>query len=458
MRRLSATQLKLWATTYNFTHDKRMTDMQRDDPPVGLRASAALRMRSLALHACAVALVAAVCALAMRRDAPDTTRYMAEARSLRDTGTFSLENEVPTLRDAPGFPFVLSVFMRIGFEKPETPARLLNAVCAGLIGFCCGLVVSWLLGDRWGGGIFPLLAVYYCGLFPTILGSCVFVLTEVVYAMLFLVGNVLVLRAWSTPSGKWLCLPLAGLALGLATLFRSVPYAYPLLAFPLLLFLSWKSGESVGALARRAGGPVLLGLAVFCAATLPWTLRNMTHSGAFVPVCFGTGTYLYIGASEEWNAQWPEFDPAERLMAERPEMTRIEADQELGRLAREKILGAPVSWLALALVKLKLFWFEVPGSKKQIGSPLMAYALMLVNMVNLSLAVVGGVALWRLARRRELLLILLPVVYTCALHVVLYAMGRFRVPVDPYLCVLAVVGGWVLCGKVVGLVKGKFGV
>ncbi len=402
--------------------------------------------RSLALHACVVALLAAVCSLAMPRGAPDTTRYLAEAKSLAETNTFSLGEEVPTCRDAPGLPFVLSLFMRLGFEKPETPARLLNALCAGVIGFCGGLAVFWLMGTRSGGWRFvPVVAVYYCGLFPTILGSCSFVLTEVLYAALFLVGNIVVLGALrNSTSPKWLWLLSAGVVWGGATLVRPVPYVYPLLALPALVMLSWTPGDALPALLRRGGKVALASLAGFLVVTVPWTTRNFFQFHAFVPVCFGTGTYMYIGSSEEWNAEWPEFDPAERLMIESPGMTRLEADRELGRRAKMKIVRDPVTWGTLSALKVRRFLFEVAGSKKQIGSQFVVWALTLANVFNLLFAVIGGVALWRRTMWRELLWLLLPVIYTGALHMALYSMGRFRVPVEPYVCVLAVVGAFSL--------------
>lgn len=397
--------------------------------------------KSLIPHACVVAVVAAVCALGLKRDAPDTGRYLEEAHSIAMTGTFSLGNEVPTLRDAPGLPFVLSVFIRMGIVNPETPARLLNAMCAGAVGLLCGIVTRWLAGVGAGTRLFSVVAVYYCGLFPTILGSCLFALSEVLYGALFLAGNVLalsILRARG--AAGWPVWALVGLAWGVATLFRAVPYAYPFAALPILVALSRGRGERLVPLLRRSVIRALVCLAAFLAATLPWTVRNAIHFKAFVPVCFGTGTYLYVGASKEWNAEWPDFDPSERLMEETPGMTRLEADKELGRRAADVIMRDPAGWLRLGCLKAERFFLEVPGSKKQIGSKLLAWGLSAVNMVNLLLAAVGAAVLLRTPERRWLAWLVLPVFYSLALHVLLYSMGRFRVPVEPYLCVLAVVG------------------
>ena len=389
----------------------------------------------LPFHAGLVAVVGTVVALRFPHVAPDTSRYLAEAQSLAANCMFSLDGVTPTTRDVPGFPFLLAIFIKLGLD-PIFWGRLLNGLWIGLIAAGCGRLTRILTdGTRWRE-LSTILAVYAGGLFPTILGSSVFVLTELPYAALWLWSHVFLLTA-ACSSGRntvrrWM---MSGILLALACYLRPIPLFYPALLLPAVMFaLAVRGSHSVPLWERllRNWRRAAIFAGVMAVVILPWTIRNLVVTEQFLPLNDGTGMHLYIGASQEWRGEYPDFEPVTPLMAKG--MTLGEANHELGRQAMKNIKQDPAAWLALFPLKLKRLWLEVPGAKRQIESPRLKTGLAGVAMCSLLLAAAG---VWRFRRAPAAWLLLLPALYITGVHGVLFAMARFRIPVEPYLICLA---------------------
>jgi hypothetical protein len=405
-------------------------------------------MGKIIFHLTVVLAAGLIVAFMFPRRAPDTDRYLSEARALYESGTLSLDGgATPTARDAPGLPLLFWLAMKAGFKNPETPVKVLNGVCLAVIALSCSAALRFLLGNA-PARVRAKAAndgIYYCGLYPAVLGTCVFVLTETIYTALFLLGHVLILASFEKGSGQkkiiWLWMT-AGFVWGLSALFRPVSLLYPFAALPLAAWFMWriKIKETRGPHFFTFKSPVFIsaGLLIFALVLSPWVIRNFVVFGKLIPGAVGGGTYLYIGASREWGAEYPDFFPPDRMTAERPGLSMIQADEELGKEAKKKILSKPWEWVSLFPVKWVRFWFEVPGSKRQIQYPLLRNVLFLINILNLSLAAAGFLICLRAAGGSRTLWMAFPVLFTFAFHTVLYAMGRFRVPVEPYLCVFAV--------------------
>ena len=389
----------------------------------------------LPFHACMVALVGLFVALRFPHVAPDTARYLAEAQSLAVKGIFSLDGVTPTTRDVPGFPFLLAGFIKLGLD-PLFWARLLNGLWLGLIAAGCGRLTRILTdGTRWRD-LSTVLAVYAGGLLPTILGSSVFVLTELPYTALWLWSHVFLLAAVcssgrNTP-GRW---ALSGGLLALACYLRPIPLFYPLLLLPAAMFALAVRGSHSRPLRERFfrnWRRAALFAGAMIVVILPWTARNLGATGRFLPLNDGTGMHLYIGASQEWRGEYPDFEPVAPLLEQG--MTLGEANRELGRRAVENIRRDPAAWLALLPLKIKRLWLEVPGAKRQLASPALKSGLATVAVCLLLLAAAG---VWRCRREPVAWLLLLPALYVTGVHGVLFAMARFRIPAEPYLACLA---------------------
>lgn len=335
-------------------------------------------------HALAVAVVAATAALLFPHHAPDTERFLAEAKNLAAQNLFSLDGATPTVRDFPAIPFLLSLLLRLDVADPQSWMRVLNGVCLGVTAWLSGVWLHFLLPKKtWWRRLWPVAGVWAAGLCPELLGSTLFVLTEPLYTAVFLGANLMLWRGLEEPRRRtalllWLG---GGLLLGLACLARAVPLLFLAgAALPAALLLSngW-----------RVLGRGLAALLVMAAVIAPWTLRNWQTTGRFIPVAFGTGTYLYVGAAAEWNAEWPDFDPAS-VLQEKTGAPLHECDSMLGREAMNRIRNDPAGWISLLPQKWEQFWLAVPGSKRQIGSSTLVGLLMAVNGVVLVLAALGA--------------------------------------------------------------------
>lgn len=413
--------------------DHSSLSSRMDSSEVQRRLSRLSRFPSSALlfHASLVIAIGGLLGTLFPHHAPDTERFLSEARNLAECGIFSLDGKTPTVRDFPAIPFLLALLLRVGVANPEAWMRWLNAASLGLTALGAALWIRMFLPqdqeDREREGFWSYLALWGVGLSPGLLGSTLFVLTELLYTALFLWGHLFLFRGWLGDSPQKRGWILGGMLLGVACLTRPVSLLYPpffalacILAFP----FAWKK-----ILLRALGSWLILGLIVF-----PWTMRNYSVTGRWIPVAYGTGVYLYVGASEEWRAEWPDFDPGERLCEEKG-ISMVEADEMLGRQAIQKIIQDPLAWIRLFPIKLKRFWWDIPGAKRQIRSPLLRETL---KGIHALLVIVAMAGVWSLRREPLAIGLFAPLAYTCLLHLMLYTMPRFRVPVEPYLLLLAI--------------------
>jgi hypothetical protein len=392
-------------------------------------------MKRLWLHALLVAAIGVIVALSFARDAPDTARYLEEGRSLALRGFLSHDSVTSTTRDTPGFPLLIAAFVGAGLD-PMFWMRVLNGVWAGLIGAGCGRVVRVLLEGRAGRNLWPVVAVYAGGLYPTVAGTLLFVLTEPPYTALWLWSHVFVLEAISSAGRNgWSRWAAAGFLLALACYVRPVPLFYPAILLPVAVYgaVFREGNRSRRGLVQRSCRAAVF-LLVMAAAIVPWTVRNYRVTGRFVPMNDGAGLHLWIGASQQWRGEYPDFEPSDAMVA--AGMSFGEASDRLGAEAKEIIRRDPVAWLKLMPLKWKRLWIEVPAGKQQIGSSAIKSALQAVSFVTVVLAAVG---LYLRRRDPEAWIMILPAVYTTAIHTVLFSIARFRIPAEPYLVCLAIV-------------------
>ncbi len=143
---------------------------------------------------------------------------------------------------------------------------------------------------------------------------------------------------------------LSGLVLGAATLVRP----QSLLFAPFFGALAAPGGASLRARARDA----VIATALALATCLPWTLRNCERMGRCTLVSFNGGWNLLIGATPSAAGTWAPLEV--------PESCRLVFDEAakdacFGRVARERIAEAPLTWLSALPAKWSST-FDVPGA------------------------------------------------------------------------------------------------
>ena len=220
-----------------------------------------------------------------------------------------------------------------------------------------------------------------------------------------------------------------GLSLGLATLLRQSILPWVPLMFLYLLWLGWRSG-------RLRATVVTLTVAglILIAFIAPFTVRNYLVYDEFLLLNSNTGYAMYSAQHPMHGTNFREFDaaPLPDGMWGRPEP---EMDRELLRQGIQFILDDPGRYLLLSLSRVRAFFEFWPtpdttllhniGRTGSFGLllPFLLYGLVLAFRSP-------GFA------KRNALIFLFAGFYT-VLHLLTWAMVRYRLPVDAVLMPVA---------------------
>jgi 4-amino-4-deoxy-L-arabinose transferase-like glycosyltransferase len=220
-----------------------------------------------------------------------------------------------------------------------------------------------------------------------------------------------------------------GLSLGLATLLRQSILPWVPVLFLYLLWLGWRTRR----LRATVGSLALAGL-ILIAFIAPFTVRNYLVYDDFLLLNSNTGYAMYSAQHPMHGTSFREFDAAPL-----PEgmwgRTEPELDRELLRQGIQFIVDDPGRYLLLSLSRVRSFFEFWPTSDTTLlhnigrtGSFGLLLPFLLYGLV-LALRRPGFV-------KRNALLFLFAAFYT-VLHVMTWAMVRYRLPVDAALIPLA---------------------
>jgi len=345
--------------------------------------------------------------------------------------------------------FVAAVYAVFGVHP--LAARVVQAVIGGLLlPWMVYRLASRLFGTRGQGDRgtrvdgeslrVPVLAAAVAAIYSYFVLYAATLMTETFYIVILL---------WSLDEGLRLgrrlrqrrhiplILPLRlGLSLGLAALLRQSILPWVPVFFLVLLWQGWRAGrfkETVRPLA--AAGLILV------ACILPWTYRNYRVYGQFLLLNSNTGYAMYSAQHPMHGANFREFDPAplpEGLAGNEAQM-----DRELMRAGVQFVLDDPGRYLALSLSRARPFFEFWPtpdttmlhnvGRTGSFGLflPFMLYGLYLsVRRQPSAIASPNGPS----GRRTlDLGLLYLFIAFYTLLHVLTWAMVRYRLPVDAVL-------------------------
>lgn len=314
-----------------------------------------------------------------------------------------------------------------------SPAKL--AIVQGLLLAPATVLLSWLIARRWFGLQVAALAAVTTALFPLVWEYFGLLYSEALaMPLILLVVLVVVDRPIPRPLGA----AAVGALVGICLLVRPTSFfLFAMIAAAWVVAGGWRRGTTSTAIALLA--------AVLVVA--PWTIRNAVVLNGFLPISIqdaaAYGTFNDEAANDPvypyaWRAL-PE-NVGEELAADPPE-SELEFRSRLQSRAREYVLDHPESVpQAFFWNGLSRFWDirtparaldEVPfegRSKVATAVGLAMYYLLL------PLALLG---LWRLRRRRELLVPILAVALAASLVFTIQAGTRYRAPLEPLVVVLA---------------------
>ena len=354
----------------------------------------------------------------------DTAIYLALARTINAGATYQVDQwGVPhyALR-TPGYPaFLAGCFALFG---PSLLAVRLVQAALGALAVALVAALTRAVGgeERRSGRWAPVgVALGLAAIEPYTVALAALVLSEAVFVPLMMVGLwglAMLWRVGDEPSARRpiLVAGWTGLAWGGAILARP---SWAL--FVPVVLLAWVVGSARGRRAEtlRGAAIVALGVAVVMA---PWWVRNARVVGRFVPTALWVGASLYDGIS-------PGADGSSAMEFVNAADVRSLGEAEQDRVFRDRAMAFahahPGRVAELALIKLGRFWSPWPNADT------LRNRWVALASAALTLPVFALVALGAWDRRRDartLVLLLGPLLYFCALHLVFVSSIRYRIP------------------------------
>jgi len=379
----------------------------------------------------------------------DPAFYRLLAFQLARFDGYELEG-APTAYYPVGYPVLLGAafgaarLVGLDGDTVETAVTTLLNLAAGM----AAVVLALVLGRRTAGAWAGIASAAVVGVMPNLVFHASVPLTETLFNAVALgFAAVLASAPWSSTGPGMRRLVVAGALLGASALIR--PVALPVL--PLLAFVWWSAGF---ALRRTARDLAVVGV-VTIAVIAPWTIRNAVRMDAFVPISTNTGDNLCMsrqpGATGGFYLTDHCFGGPELEGLVRPEY-ELERDAKGRRLAIEFVREHPGREVRLWVDRLGatlrhdhdgLDAAEGYGddrflrqAHRDLYRRLADGAWYLVGSAGL-LATAAVVARRQLRRNPRLVLLVVTALGLLAPVVLFFGDARFKVPVVPFVAVLA---------------------
>jgi 4-amino-4-deoxy-L-arabinose transferase-like glycosyltransferase len=292
-----------------------------------------------------------------------------------------------------------------------------------------GILTVWLAYDlvrRSFGDLSAFLAASFVSFYPMLLLYTGLMLSETPVIMLIALTLWLI---WVLREHAAMWFAPIGIVLGLAALTREM-------ALPTAVLVGvWTFAvrRSEPWLRRCLPGLVMLAFLVLTIA--PWAIRNYVLFERFVPLTSQSGFALWVANSPQADGTaYPDLN-AYRI-PEVEALPEVERGLAYQKRAFQFIEDHPGQFLRLMLRRLLYFWHF--GYH---GEGLAEIAFLAIYLPMLALAAMGAWAGWRSNRDATLLLLVVPVCLT-AVHVVFLPGGRYRLPAELIICMLAGIGAY----------------
>jgi 4-amino-4-deoxy-L-arabinose transferase-like glycosyltransferase len=254
-------------------------------------------------------------------------------------------------------------------------------------------------------------------------------------AVLWTLDVAMQLRHDATSWRRWAWL---GLALGLAVLLRQSYLTFA----PVLVGWVWIAAGRGRLLARlRANLPgVLMAVGLAALLVLPWTVRNFFAFRQVVLLNTSSGFAFYWANHPMYGTEFISVLPDDQSYMELvpPQLLMLneaELDSALLRLGLQEAVSDPRRYAMLSLSRIGVlyeFWPSPESSSLSNAVRVLSFGL------ALPLALVGLVALRR--GWRELTLLYLFVVVFSGVHILSWALVRYRLPIDAVFLIFAAAG------------------
>ncbi len=337
--------------------------------------------------------------------------------------------------------FIAAVYALVGSHP--LAARLVQAVLVGVL----HPLLTYLIGERVFGRTVGLVAAGLTAVYAYFIYYSAVLMTEPFYIVAILATLYLLFlyvdfgkAGYGAQTVDWLVGGLLGISLAIAVLLRQLF----ILLIPFMLIWAWWRR-------RRSGGaplaPLLLSLVVVVAAILPFTLYNYTRFHRFVLLNTNAGYAFFFGNHPVYGDRFIPILPQDSggylalIPKELLPMDEAALDQELLRRGMGFVVADPLRYLKLSLSRIPVYFMFWPSHESGFVSNLarvvsfgVLWPFMLYGLVRSF--IFRPWSFIRLLADNAFLLQLFALVYT-AIHLLSWALIRYRLPVDAVLLVFA---------------------
>jgi hypothetical protein len=284
-------------------------------------------------------------------------------------------------------------------------------------------LVYQLASSIFGDPRVALMAAAATAIYPYLIFYSVVGLTETLFIALIIAAYVCWYRGMNAA---------AAVCSALAILTRPIfdPVA-PILAAYFALFIQ---RQSVAAAIRS----LLIYAAVYCIIMSPWWLHNYKAYGQFVRLNLGGGLALLSGNNPSNQSGGIDTKLGASLAQFSNIANPVERDKAMRDAAWTYIKSDPRHFLQQAVRKFERFWLPWPHAENYRSG--LYFALATLSFLPV-LVMAGVFVIWRgYANFRRIMPLALFIGYLTAIHMVFPGSIRYRLPLEPFLIVLAAAG------------------
>jgi 4-amino-4-deoxy-L-arabinose transferase-like glycosyltransferase len=356
--------------------------------------------------------------------------YLPIAERLILKGQFNGPATRPDSKVPPGYPIVVAAVRMVA--APLGLNDLLGVCCVQILADLAVSVLLCRLGLAVGCAGAGRLAALGWQFFPPAIAISCWITAENLFTLFVLLSVLLLTQSIRSPRSAraWI----AGLALGLATLFRPTCLWLPLFVLPLFWFFRHEPKLRAKAIAYVVG--------TWC-VVLPWTVRNAIVLGDPILVAVGSGSVFLQGSDErvftiagktEWYPKM--FKDADNHGVSKPVDEReSKIDGWLFAVGlfnyRNRMETAPFSFLSFFLKKILRLWYatESGGLSQQL----------VLGAASFAIAPLGLLGVWNWVGEDPVIGYLFGAIiaYFVLVHVVTLPMYRYIHPVLPLIMLAA---------------------
>lgn len=371
--------------------------------------------------------------------APDDTSYSYLAERLSTGHGYSFDRPWYPFGKPAGYPTAHWSFLYTGylagiykvFGAHPLAARLVGAVLGGvLLPLAVYRLVLWLFPTH---RAIPLIAAVCSAFYAFFILYAARLVTETYYIVALLCSMERTLAMADRPT--WGRAAALGLALGITTLLRQSMLPWALILFAWLLWAGWRCGHW-----RRTLGAVGVAIVLLILTVLPFTVRNYLVYRDFLLLNSNAGYAMYSAQHPIHGTSFQEYTAAplpEDLL--KRNLDEPQLDRELMSRGIEFVLADPGRYLLLSVSRVVDYFEFWPTSDTDllhnVGRvisfglflPFMLYGILLAIRQSGPLRTPGD---WMRFSTTPLALILMFMAFYSLLHILTWAMPRYRLPVD----------------------------